>query len=349
MKKILLSSIIILSMAMGFVACKKELQPTTIGSFNYELPANAPRYDINASEQQNWLTHTGRMLFYDKQLSAANTVACASCHKQEFGFADNSKFSTGVRGIQTPRNSPAIVRSFGGLFWDARANSLEDLSTQPVMNHLEMGIEDFSEVLNKVSHTKVYEKAFGNAGINTINEESIQKALAAFMRTMSQDNVQKIWNNIKHLTGKEQRGKEIFDKNCGACHSGQHFDSDWGFGRIGARKNIGLDYTYADKGIGDLTKEPSQDGFFRVPSLLNIRYTAPYMHDGRFNTLEEVVEHYNSGIKNHKNLSWELKSGNAALRMNMSDYEKEALVSFLKSIKNPEIKSHQNYSNPFSS
>ena len=312
------------------------------------MPTHAPIYDINASEQSNWLTHTGRMLFYDKQLSAANTVSCASCHKQEFGFADNAKFSTGVRGKKTPRNAPAILRSFG-LFWDGRATSLEDLSTMPVLNHLEMGIEDFSEVLQKITNTTAYGEAFNKAGINTIDEQNIQKALASFMANMNSDNVRKIWTNVNHLTGKEQKGKEIFDQNCGSCHSGQHFDADWGFGGSSTEKNIGLDYNYPDKGIGDLNKDPTQDGIFRVPSLLNISYTAPYMHDGRFSTLEQVVEHYNSGIKNHKNFSWELQSGDAALRMNLSNYEKEALVAFLKSIKNPEIKSNGNYSNPFSS
>jgi len=216
----------------------------------------------------------------------------------------------------------------GGLFWDGRTNSLEQLSTEPVLNHLEMGIENFDEVIVKLKKIEVYNQVFQNAGFQNITEINIQASMARFMSSLVTDNLNHTWKNLDFLSGKAELGRIVFNKNCGHCHSGQSFDNNWSF--FSNSKNIGLDYDYEDNGIGALWKDPNQDGMFRVPSLVNAVYTAPYMHDGRFETLEQVVEHYNSGIKKHKNLSWELHSeqGQQPLRMNLSKSDKEALVSF---------------------
>jgi cytochrome c peroxidase len=283
----------------------------------------------------------GRVLFYDNILSLNNTVACASCHKQSLAFADNAAFSTGFMSKLTPRNSMSIVnlREHEGLFWDLRESNLATMVVKPVQNHIEMGFDDMQHVVAKMNAVDYYKplffKAFGN---NEISEEGIQSALATYLRSMVTYNTKYdagMNNSFANFNSQEIMGKELFETHCASCHFGTEFKAPWQ-----NSANIGLDQTYTDQGTGE--------GNFKIPSLRNIALTGPYMHDGRFNTLSEVVEHYNSGIKNHPQLNWELRGPDGGpQRLNMSQGDKDALVAFLNTLTDWKFVSDPRFSNPF--
>lgn len=333
-------------------SCSKLQQGT---GFSYQVPTATPVYQTFFTDEENWRTHLGRILFYDPQLSAANTIACASCHKQSHAFADDGRFSMGVRGKRTERNAPAILRMGPNLFWDGRSPDLNALSTNPIENHLEMGIENFSALEEKLGQLDYYKQLFSKANL-PINKNSISACLTQFMTQMLSNKNFNVWNTMVDLGGKEELGRKIFNEKgrCSNCHSGNNLD---GWGQL---DNIGLDYEYKDKGalvkIDSSNFEPLYgEGFFRIPSLINIKHTGPYMHDGRFNTLEEVVDHYNSGIKKHKNLSLLLRQGETwstdpnaePVRLGLTEYEKECLVAFLNSLTDETVRQNPMLSNPF--
>lgn len=322
----------------------------------------------------------GRVLFYDKKMSLNNSVSCGNCHQQSKGFCDGKQFSTGLQDQKTRRNAPGIVVHDGGLFWDGRAHNFHDLALMPLVNHVEMMNYDISKLEKKVAGISYYPELFTKAyGSDEISIEKIQSAIAAFLSkflfTNNRFNQGGGWgSNSNLLTTQEKAGMDLFfgKATCGNCHNGRTLD-----GWVGAQECIGLDETYADNGIGELTRNVSDNAKFRVPTLLNIEYTAPYMHDGRFKTLEEVVEHYNSGVKNHPNLSWALRDNSQfgtmttgqlflqldvnhdgqisdsevpstpAVKLGLNDSEKRALVAFLKTLSDPSILTDIRYSDPF--
>ncbi len=322
--------------------------------FEQDIPFNPQVTDHGAT--------LGRVLFYDTKLSLNDAVACASCHKQEFAFADPTTGSQGFEGKVTPRNSMAIVNVAlnRNLFWDSRVQSAKELTLKPVQNHIEMGMEDLSVLVNKLAKTDYYptlfNKAFGNS---QITEERISDALAQFLCSMV--SVDSRFDALMNgdgsaMTDLEMMGMEVFfraDTKCSQCHSGNNFMADdrpggpygdAGFGSSGngpkGTANNGLDINTADAGL--------RNGQFRIPSLRNIALTGPYMHDGRFKTLEEVVEFYNSGIKLHPNLDKKLIGDDGEpIRMNLSSLEKKALVAFMESLSDQSLVVDEKFSNPF--
>lgn len=352
------------------------------------LPAIADNYKASSNDQ---LAALGRVLFYDKKLSLNNTISCASCHQQEKAFCDNQKVSTGLEDFKTKRNSPSIFAREGRLFWDGRVNDFEELSLKPIKNHVEMKFENINELAKKIStinyYPNLFKKAFGTTQIDSIK---IQSALAEFLINFNFSENRFRHSELKKakLTASEEIGKTVFfgKGRCSNCHHIQDNgilpnDFGSGYGFTDQSFNIGLDEVYSDNGLGEITGNPADYGKFMIPVLLNVEYTAPYMHDGRFSTLEEVVEHYNSGIKNHPNLDMSLRgdfdfdrmssemimikfdvNGNGILdeseiqnitsslqpvRLNLDENEKRCLVAFLKSLSDPTILSDQKFSNPF--
>jgi cytochrome c peroxidase len=314
----------------------------------------------------------GRVLFYDKNLSLNNTVACASCHKQENGFADVGATSEGFKGGRTTRNSLPIVNlaNDNQFFWDLRTSSLEDLALQPVANHIEMGLDNTENLLKKLNRTTYYPALFEKAfGTSDITQERVSKALAQFVRAIvSKDSK---FDAVRRgswglMSESETRGWNLFfnQLHCTGCHGGSDLN-----GGVG---NIGLEVNYKDNGIGAQSGDNVMNGAFKVPTLRNIALTAPYMHDGRFKTLEEVVEHYNSGVKNHTNLSSFLKgflwSGNGGTGfsitqncwncgvgsagqdfkpLDLSTTQKQDLVNFLKMTTDETMLKNAKYASPF--
>lgn len=302
----------------------------------------------------------GRVLFYDPQLSLNNTVSCGSCHKQNLAFSDGVAASVGFGGKTTPRNSMAILNAGfnNNLFWDSRVSSVKQLVTLPIQNHLEMGMEDLGKLTNKLYKVDYYpalfKAAFGNADIT---EERIASALTQFVCAISSghshfDEQEAL--NFSGFTPLEKMGKELFFSartNCNRCHAGANFAApdfiggEYGGGGGGedvrGSANTGLDLTTTDVG--------TFNGKFRIPSLRNIALTAPYMHDGRFKTLEEVIEHYNSGVKNHRDLDKNMRNPDGSpRRLNLNALEKEALIAFLNTLTDKKMIRDQRFSDPFS-
>ena len=335
-----------------------------------EYDVAIPRYiaNLNVRIQDN-VAVLGRVLFYDPLLSKNNAVSCASCHDQSLAFADPVAFSEGFEGGHTKRNSYAIgstasTRQYYDisrptLFWDNRARTVTEQSDQTIQNAIEMGM-DFTTLSNKLRKEDYYQILFKKAYPNhpdPYNKQNILRALEEFVLSLvSTDS--KFDEGYKHLTNPaafnpsatlsnftdaENRGKQLFMNNCASCH-GQTFS----LATIPAANN-GLDMEYTDNGIGELTGVYTDDGVFKVPIIRNVELTAPYMHDGRFATLEDVIDHYSEGIQDHPNLHSTLKdpATGKAKKMNFTDQEKADLVAFLKTTTDNKFVTTERWSDPF--
>lgn len=257
----------------------------------------------------------GRKLFYDPILSNDSTQSCGSCHAQLFGFTDNGKqFSTGIDNIAGNRNAMAVINLGYGLqfFWDGRSPSLEHQALGPVENPIEMH-ETWPDAVCKLMRLPDYRRDFYRAfGVQTITPAEVTKAIAQFERTMvsgsSRFDLALQPGSGVFLTDDELAGYQAFfteTADCFHCHTG--VDGAYLFGDNLSHNN-GLDSVtningFADKGRGGVTNNPNDNGKFKTPTLRNIALTAPYMHDGRFGTLEEVLDHYSHGIKPSPTLS----------------------------------------------
>ena len=311
---------------------------------------------LNSEPESNALTDDGatlgRVLFYDVSLSENLTKSCGSCHHQELGFADGTKFSTGFEGALTQRNSMHLVnhRWNRRFFWDLRAQNLESQVLMPIQDHIEMGME-LGDVIDRLEanedYPRLFEKAFGDA---EINENRVSRALAQFVRSMisfSTKYDEGLYNDFTNYTEQELQGKELFfggETRCNQCHSSHNFHST-------NAMNNGLPIQNGDQGQYEFTGNESDINEFKVPSLRNSALTAPYMHDGRFETLMEVIEHYNTGVQPYDNLdervTQELMVGGTPYALNLSQEEKEALVLFLHTLTDEELISHPKWSNPW--
>lgn len=306
----------------------------------------------------DWGATLGRVLFYDKILSINNSVACASCHKQRLSFADDRSFSLGFDGALTKRNSMSLINvkyyRNGKFLWDERGLTLETQTLMPVVDHIEMGMTSLDTLVNRLKNIPYYpilfEKSFGS---QTITSEKTGKALAQFIRSIVSyrskfDEGRTLINSVRshypNFTPEENEGKQLFFNPllaCSGCHKTELFTAP-------APKNNGLEYPSVDPGIGGITNDPLQIGNFKVPSLRNIELTAPYMHDGRFATLEEVIDHYSSGVQAHPNLSSQLRNpDNSPVRLNLTATEKAALIAFLKTLTDRTITNDVKFSSPF--
>lgn len=298
----------------------------------------------------------GRVLFYDKKLSINNTVSCASCHIQANGFSDPNQLSIGFDGGFTARNSMGLSNARfydnGRFFWDERAATLEAQTLVPIQDLVEMGMT-LPALEQKLAQEDYYAVLFENAfGDTNVTSQRIALALSQFIRSMVSyqskfdeglAQVQDIDDNFPNFTASENRGKALFMSNqtqCFNCHATVVFVGD-------NARNIGLDPTITDPGVGGVTGNNNDLGQFKVPSLRNIALTAPYMHDGRFATLQEVIEHYNSGVQNNPNLDNRLLQGNNPRRLNLSNADRQALVDFLNTLTDTEFITDEKYANPF--
>jgi cytochrome c peroxidase len=386
--KLSLSLMFILVIAAAIISCKKtHFEPSDDNTSTAPVLPEKP-YNYSASPNDHKAT-LGRVLFYDKNLSLNNSVSCASCHQQSKAFCDNKQFSTGLEDGLTPRNSPTIFSKNGRMFWDGRASSITDLVLRPVKNHVEMKFEDLKALTAKISRIDYYPPLFEKAyGTDIVDSSLIKDALAEFLKNFnfSNNKFNRVQQRLESLNASESLGRDLFfgKAKCSRCHeiesNAMFFDSlntGHGYGTTDHSFNVGLDIEYSDNGQGIVTKRTEDNGKFMVPVLLNIEYTAPYMHDGRFKTLEEVIEHYNSGVKNHPNLDFRLRDvGNSSnlndfqifqmldldkngfidpsemqqfppQKLGLTDNEKRHLVDFLKTLSDPSIMREVKFSNPF--
>jgi len=326
----------------------------------------------------------GKVLFYDKDLSIDYSTSCASCHQQENAFADNIALSIGANGNHTARNSLALGSFISveeeypswdgggtggggtggtggnGLFWDGRAEDFQAQMDETFVNPKEMGIdmEGLAERVNAKEYYRILAKqAYRTENITHI---SIKDALEEFMRTFHSTKskfdivIEEIGPNTSFsqnffgFTASENLGKNLFEQNCSSCHGESIMPSQ--FVKTAATANNGLDLNYTDNGLGDITSIQNDFGKFKIPPLKNIAVTAPYMHDGRFENLEEVVNFYNNGIQAHSNLHPDLKNTNGfPKRLNLNNDEVKALVDFLETLTDENFISNKLFSNPFKS
>jgi len=335
-----------------------KLPSTPFDYVNYE-----GREIFNSEELSNDGATLGRVLFYDKNLSLTRNKSCSSCHNQSKAFSDVTAKSVGFKGALTNRNSLPIfnLKNSRNLFWDGRAESLEELAAMPIADHIEMGLNDDKAVVARLANETYYPALFEAAfGSKEITMERVTDALAQFVRSIvsydsKYDESRKSDGNI--LSKKELDGKHFLNKSgCEGCHNI--------LGSSSSRfANIGLDKQYEDEGLFYITNRERDKGRYKVPNLRNIALTAPYMHDGRFATLEEVLNHYSSGIIDHPNLDSRLRTGSSSgywggyyygdddevepNRFNFTDYEKSALIAFFNTLTDEQLISDEKYSNPF--
>jgi cytochrome c peroxidase len=299
----------------------------------------------------------GRILFYDKRLSLNQTVSCSSCHQQSHGFSDPGKFSTGFEGGLTGRNSMGLSNARWyqrqSFFWDERAATLEDQVLQPIQNAVEMGMTLpalEARLGAEPFYVDLFTQVFGTPGVTS---DRISKALAQFVRSIisvnSRFDTARTTNFVvgANWTQSEERGRQIFNApgGCSACHGTDNFVPGPNIFNNGLER---LDLPNVDLGKGAITGVPTDNGKFKVGSLRNIELTAPYMHDGRFATLEAVVDFYSNLVVDNPNLSPPLRTpGGGVSRPNFSAQQKADLVNFLKSLTDTSLATNPKYSDPF--
>lgn len=314
----------------------------------------------------------GRVLFYDTALSANDTVSCASCHAQEHAFGDPERFSVGFEGGLTGRNGMSLIDSRyyrnGRFFWDERAATLEEQVLMPIQNEVEMGLT-LDELVEKVAAqpyaSVLFEEAFGDGEVTA---DRISRALAQFVRSIVSyqsrfDDGMAATGDARqpfaNFTAQENQGKNLFfTSGCAVCHL------DNGPPQPGPLRNQAIFFIdravnnglpaldgEVDNGVGDITGNPADNGRFKSSSLRNVALTAPYMHDGRFATLEEVIEHYSTGVELSPNLDPRLvvpgSNPPEPRRPNFAPEQVDALIAFLNTLTDEALAADPKFADPF--
>lgn len=333
---------------------------------NYSIP-EYPIHYINSladnnEPSENQASDTGailgRILFFDKQLSVNDAVSCASCHQQDIAFTDNDRFSTGLDGVSvTGAHSMRLLNARfyedGAFFWDKRALTLEAQTTMPIMDSVEMGFDasngGIDALISKMSTIEYYPALFELVfGDETITQDRIQRALAQYIRCMVSTDSRfdqafaQVYNpnvagdgvgqDFPGFTAQENLGKQLFTTNlgginCATCHELPTFALN------SNSRSIGLD--------------PGEITVFKAPSLKNVGTSAQFMHDGRFNSLAQVVDFYDAGIQLGPSLDNRLMQNGQPIRMNLSQAEKDALVAFLRTLTDETVVNDPKFADPF--
>lgn len=269
----------------------------------------------------------GAILFFDTILSSDYSISCASCHIPQYGFADTAAFSIGVGGKKTTRNSPSVMNVLArpSFFWDGRVETLEEQALHPISNPDEMNLP-IDEAIKRLNQSVYYTRNFEHIFKEKPNKTNLGKAIAAFENTLesSSTHFDRYMNDIDSFTESEKRGQEIFNEKgrCFDCHFGPDFTGD-------EFKNIGIfnGKNLNDSGRYKISNKKEDIGSFKVPGLRNIAVTAPYMHNGMFRTLREVIDYYdtpNAFIPDAVN-----RDGLLQLPLNLTEQEKTDLEAFL--------------------
>ncbi len=363
MRKVYILSLFLVILGM---ACTVDVPVVPIDQKPIEVTLNEPsipNFGAIAPFDDNPLTvqgiELGRMLFYDPILSGDNTMSCASCHNQALGFADGKKTSVGIDGVNGTRSSMSLVNLAWDkhFFWDGRTKTLEEQALEPIQDPIELN-QSMDELVNELMDSEIYPEKFKAAfEIDTITPELIGMAIAQFERTLISSNSRfdQYLRNEVEFTDEEKLGYELFAThpepgqirggNCADCHLGFNFTNN-------DLINNGVDSIIGeDKGVELLTGMASDRGKFKVVSLRNIAVTGPYMHDGRFETLEEVLDHYNqTGIFAHENVDPLIQGGTNepdGQSLLLSNKEKNAIVAFLKTLTDSTYLNNPDFADPF--
>lgn len=270
----------------------------------------------------------GRKLFFDKRLSLDNTLSCAACHDPELAFTDREPVAVGVRKQKGTRRSPRLVnRGYGQtFFWDGRAQSLEEQVLKPIENPIEMDLK-LSVALERIRADAEYAAAFEHAFQAGPSPETLAKALASYVRTIVSGNSpydRYVAGDASALTPEQKRGLELFRGKaaCSVCHLGPNL-SDEEFHNTGVGWQDGEP---EDMGRFEVTEHPEDRGAFKTPTLREVAYTGPFMHDGSLETLEDVVDFYNDGGVENPYLDFDMQE------LDLTKAEESDLVAFLKAL-----------------
>jgi cytochrome c peroxidase len=340
--------------------------PELPDDYTIEFPTHLRNQGLFARGIERDKAILGRVLFYDKNLSKDRTVSCGSCHIQSAGFGDTKAVSAGVQSRAGDRNSIALtsVANFSAyygtdlngsqairFFWDNRAETAALQSRGSLTNpkEMDMHMEDVAKAVQaQPYYVPLFKRAFGDANVS---QDRVLEALANFVNAIGsyQSRFDEAASQVAGFDNydidfpkplfseSENRGKTLYMKNCASCHSRS-------MGRpVLFNASNGLDLNPTDNGVYDVTKNPAEKGTFKVPTLRNIAVSAPYMHDGRFKTLEDVVDFYSTGIKAHANLHPNLKPGG----FKFEEGQKKDLIAFLNTLTDQRAAESKRFSNPF--
>jgi len=369
MTRILFGPLLVLVFVLDAVALSSSRPPTKstlklpatpYRYANVELPAHftQPGRNYDNTPPDNPLSDDGatlgRVLFYDTRLSANNTTSCGSCHVQAHAFADLRPASKGLHGGLTDRRAMPLVNlryyQRSRFFWDERAGNLEEMVLLPIQNRIEMG-QDLEQLVGTLSRDPIYPGLFARAfGDRQISDQRIGKALAQFVRSIvsyrsrydkGRAGAQSAQDDFDSFTRQENRGKALFMRNCSTCHmkdGNEHF-----FVPTPANTGLRDNDPAADGGVGDVTLRGADLGSFKSPSLRNVEVTAPYGHDGRFATLDALIDHYSDNAILDPNLGYMIPVG----PLTFTTSEKAALIAFLDTLTDQTLLTDAKFSNPF--
>ncbi len=360
----ILAAFVMLGLALWMPACKPEPDSGPADGLPDSLFISTPltiqkpfRFADIPIPADNPMTEEGvqlgRMLFWDPIVSNDSSLACASCHTPEFNFTDHNKaLSRNFTGALTKRNAPPVINLawHARLFWDGRARSLEELAKDALLNEQGFGPQYISRLEKREDYVRLFRKAFGRPG--NITEDKAAKALAQFMRTMisSESKFDRYMRGQESLSPEEMNGFQIFSTERGDCF---HCHTDGPFLTFTNRTfhNNALDSAlnindFRDAGFGGVTGNPDDYGKFKSPTLRNIEFSAPYMHDGRYSTLEQVINFYSDSLRNSPTVDPNMKKINLG-GLQLSAQEKSDLIAFLKTLSDTTFMNNPKFSDPF--
>lgn len=354
-------SIVFVLISLLFFSCKKNEVDMSITPYELEIPSHFPAMPIpedNPMSQEG--VELGRRLFYDTRLSLDNSISCASCHSQENGFSDPNKFSVGVNGKIGKRQSMSLVNLGwqSAYFWDGRSETLEEQVLHPVRDPIEMN-QSWDATAQKLNAIEGYQNDFYRVfKVVDFDSTHISKAISQFLRTLissqsKYDVMYKHRNNLPlnafeqslytQITNEEWAGMDLFfsltNGDCLHCHDGPLAEIQ------GLFSNNGLDDNFPDIGRMKVTGNPNDKGKFKVPSLRNIEFTAPYMHDGRFSNLDEVINHYSFGIVQSSTIDPMIEFAHQG-GVQLDAQEHQLIKSFLKTFTDHEFLNKSEFKNP---
>jgi len=338
---------------MGTLIPDVDYSPT---KFEAEYPDHFPELEVPADNELTLEKIVlGQHLFYDAILSADSTMSCSSCHDPKLAFTDAKEFSVGIDGIEGPRSSMSLVNVgffYNGLFWDGRDTTLEAQALVPVEDPIELH-NNWPGLMAKLrihdDYPRMFREAFGISFTEEMTKEMAAKALASYQRVLISGNSKfdRWLIGIDVLEDDELEGMEMYfdtnpdvpDAECAHCHEAPLMATNDYFNN--AISEVDTVSDFPDLGRGEVTSNPLDNGKFRAPSLRNITLTAPYMHDGRFKTLREVLDHYNSGGKPSPN------SDALVLPLGLNEQQIQNLEAFLHTLVDTSYLDNEYVTNPF--
>lgn len=349
----------VIMVSLGLTSCNKEPEesylntptpsPLQIPQLFQDLILDPVIPSNNPQTEEGVLL--GKKLFFDPILSDDGSLACAGCHNTTNAFTDSTRFSDGIDGLFGNRNAMPLFNLAWNydntFFWDGRDRGLENQVFEPITNPLEMH-STWEVVAEKLQAHPEYPELFNAAfRSQTIDSVLVSKAIAQFERTLISVNSKfdKFLLGTANLTPEESNGFTIFmdesKGDCFHCHGSEN-NPLWTDNKF---HNNGLDSTFSDLGLGNVTGDPTDNGKFKTPSLRNLAFTAPYMHDGRFETIEEVINHYSEGLQNSTTIDPLMKKVDQG-GVQLSPQEKSDLKAFLLSLSDPDFINNPDFSNP---